>query len=182
MCSTRDRSSEVRFPCGPWSQKASRVLGGSAIFAVVLGLFGNLPKASAADPLRFPAVLPNTKPLTISKPLDEVMVDGIDKFALRELAASPARRDKLWNRDYGSRAAYAKSVAEHRQGLAKILGVVDAREKKPIFEIMAPAGTRGVRGGVEKKYEIFQVRWVSRRRGDRVVYERCEIFPGISFE
>ena len=46
------------------------------------------------------APLPGTKPLTIDKPLDEVMVAGISRFALRALQQSPLRRDALWARDY----------------------------------------------------------------------------------
>ncbi|MEX0725095.1 MAG: hypothetical protein WD065_02420, partial [Planctomycetaceae bacterium] len=38
-----------------------------------------------------PVVLAGTKKLTIDQPLDEVMVDGIDDFALREIADSPNR-------------------------------------------------------------------------------------------
>ena len=47
--------------------------------------------------------LPGTKPLTIDKPLDEVMVAGISRFALRALQQSPLQRDALWARDYGLR-------------------------------------------------------------------------------
>ncbi|MBI5761113.1 MAG: hypothetical protein HZA46_21525, partial [Planctomycetales bacterium] len=65
-----------------------------------LTLSASLP---AADPL------PGTKPLELDRPLDEVMVEGISKFAELELAASVERRAKLWNRDFSSVEAYEKS-------------------------------------------------------------------------
>lgn len=85
--------------------------------------------AAGAD--RFPETLPNTRPLTIKQPLDEVMVSGISKFAERELAASVKRRAKMWNRDYSSRAAYEKSVAGNRRRLETIIGAVDKRHPAP---------------------------------------------------
>src|SRR5258708_17821576 len=62
-----------------------------------------------ADPL------PKTKPLVIDQPLDVIMVDGIGRFALRELADSADRRGKLWNRDCSTRAAYEKRIEPNRQ-------------------------------------------------------------------
>lgn len=71
--------------------------------------------------------LPDTQPLTITQPLDEFMVDGIDRFCLRELAASPARREKLWNRDFTSTEAYEKSIAPNRERFREYIGAVDKR-------------------------------------------------------
>jgi hypothetical protein len=56
----------------------------------------------AADQL-----LPGTAPLTIQQPLDEVMVEGLDRFCLRELAASREGRAARWNRDFANAQAYA---------------------------------------------------------------------------
>src|SRR5215468_8655033 len=74
-----------------------------------------------ADPLN------GTQPLTIEQPLDVIMVDGIDRFALREIAASVDGREKFWKRDFSSPAAYETSVAPNREHLRTILGVVDPR-------------------------------------------------------
>ncbi|NQV23965.1 MAG: dienelactone hydrolase family protein [Rhodopirellula sp.] len=71
--------------------------------------------------------LPNTQPLTIEQPLDEFMIDGIDRFCLRELAASPARRAELWNRDFSSPEAYQKSIAANRERFREYIGAVDSR-------------------------------------------------------
>ena len=72
--------------------------------------------AAWADPLA------GTKPLAIDQPLDVIMVDGIDRFALREIAASVERREKLWSRDFSTPAAYEKSIAPNRERLRTILG------------------------------------------------------------
>ena len=72
-------------------------------------------------------VLPGTKPLTIRQPLDELMVDGINRFCLRELAESPKRRAALWNRDYSDVEAYATSIMAHRERFREYIGAVDPR-------------------------------------------------------
>ncbi|MFN6108608.1 MAG: hypothetical protein ACK5EA_29655, partial [Planctomycetaceae bacterium] len=68
------------------------------------------------------APLPGTKKLELDKPLDEVMVDGIDRFALREIAEGVAKRASYWKRNYSSPAAYEQSIAANREHLREILG------------------------------------------------------------
>ena len=72
-------------------------------------------------------VLPGTAPLTIRQPLDEVMVEGLNRFCLRELAASRKGRASRWNRDYSGAQAYAASVAGNRERFRAYTGVVDPR-------------------------------------------------------
>ncbi len=72
-------------------------------------------------------VLPGTQPLTIKQPLDEVMVAGIDKFALREIAASPARREQLWKLDGANATDWDKTIAARRAKFAEYIGAVDTR-------------------------------------------------------
>ncbi|MBT4867457.1 MAG: hypothetical protein HON53_20325, partial [Planctomycetaceae bacterium] len=91
--------------------------------------------ACAADPL------PGTKLLTIAEPLDEVMVSGIDRFALRELDDAPNRRGLMWKRDYSSVSAYLKSVAPNRGRLRTIIGAVDQRMAGTGVNVVAPEGT-----------------------------------------
>ena len=93
--------------------------------------------ASAAD-----EVLPGTRPLTIEQPLDEVMVAGIDRFCLRELAASPQRRAEMWNRNFDSVEAYGKSIAPNRERFREHIGAVDERltsahPKRHSFELVS---------------------------------------------
>ena len=56
----------------------------TVVLLLVLGVGSPIiPSLPAAD-----AVLPGTNPLTIERPLDDVMVEGLDRFCRRELAAS----------------------------------------------------------------------------------------------
>ena len=102
--------------------------------------------------------LAGTKPLVIDRPLDEVMVDGIDRFALREIAASVDRRETLWSRDFSSPEAYDKSVAPNREHLRTILGVVDPRVEAQALEMVATNFQSALvaRG---PHYNVLAVRW-----------------------
>lgn len=84
-----------------------------------------------------PATLPGTQPLTADRPLDELMVDGIDRFCLKEIEAARSNREARWKRDYSSAEAYEKGLEPYREKLRTILGVVDKRVDVSRFE--APA-------------------------------------------
>ena len=75
---------------------------------VVAGSWAVFPSGGHAQEAE---ALPGPKKLEMTEPLDVVMVNGIDRFALRELADSPKRRDAQWKRDYSSAEAYANSIA-----------------------------------------------------------------------
>lgn len=102
--------------------------------------------------------LPGTKPLTIDKPLDEVMVAGISRFALRALQQSPLQRDALWSRDYRTPDAYVKSVEQNRERLRTIIGAVDRREGANGFELIATVGHDGVVARASS-FVVYAVRW-----------------------
>lgn len=78
--------------------------------------------AHAAD-----SVLPGTAPLTIGPPLDDIMVEGINGFCLRELAAARGRREAQWSRDSSNAQAYAASVAGNRERFRALIGALDPR-------------------------------------------------------
>src|SRR5262249_55744520 len=102
--------------------------------------------------------LTGTKPLVIDQPLDVIMVDGIDRFALREIAASVERRQKLWNRDLSSPEMYAQSIAPNREHLRTSLGVVDPRvEARAIEHIATNFQSALVARGPH--YNALAVRW-----------------------
>ena len=65
-----------------------------------------------ADPL------PGTTPLTWEDDIASRMIDGIDKFLLREIAQSVADRSKHWKRDFTSAESYNKSVQPNRDRLS----------------------------------------------------------------
>ena len=71
--------------------------------------------------------LPGTGPLTIKRPLDEIMVDGINRWCLRETAASRDRRAAKWNRDSSTNETYVNSIAPNRERFRTIIGAVDPR-------------------------------------------------------
>jgi cephalosporin-C deacetylase-like acetyl esterase len=125
-----------------WGRRAAAL--GVAIFSCL--------SAARAEPL------PGTKPLVIDQPLDVIMVDGIDRFALREIAASVERRKQLWNRDNSSSQAYAESVAPNREHLRTILGAVDPRpEAKAIEHVATNFQSALIARGPH--YNVLTVRW-----------------------
>ena len=102
--------------------------------------------------------LDKTKPLVPQGDLASQMVDGIDRFLLREVAASVEKRKAFWKRDLSSLQAYQASVAPNRARLAKILGVVDERVKDTSPRFVAGPGRASLLGRGEG-YEIHAVRW-----------------------
>jgi dienelactone hydrolase len=135
-----------------WKNAARLVCFAIAVFTL-------LPVVStAAD-----KTLPKTQPLTITQPLDEFMVDGIDRFCLRELAASPARRAKMWNRDFSSVEAYEKSIAPNRERFREYIGAVDKRSSELLpgqLQLFEPIGNifDGIGGFVAERPAMY-VRW-----------------------
>ena len=55
--------------------------------------------------------------------IDRSQYDQIQQYFLKQIAATPAKRDQLWQPDLSSRNAYEESVSEHRRHLRKILGL-----------------------------------------------------------
>ncbi|HJT78373.1 MAG TPA: hypothetical protein VJ739_14310, partial [Gemmataceae bacterium] len=102
--------------------------------------------------------LPDTRPLTTEGDLAAQMVSGIDKYLMRELAASVAKRKAYWKPDYSSPEAYSKSVEPNRQHLRHILGVVDKR--LPVTELEYVATTTAPALVAEGDgYTVQAVRW-----------------------
>src|SRR5580704_12408690 len=119
-------------------------------------VIGTVPTAlRAADA---PQPLPGTAPLLLDRPLDVVMVDGINRFAERALAESVGQRAQFWHRDFSSPQAYEKSIAPNRERLRTILGVVDERVKPDAFELITTtaAPSKLATGG---SYSVHAVRW-----------------------
>jgi len=101
-----------------------------------------------------PATLPGTQPLTADKPLDVLMVEGIDRFCLKEIDRARDQREALWKRDYSSADAYDKSMASYRDRLRTIIGAVDARVPATRFE-----SVDNQQPAVDGKYGVRSVRW-----------------------
>lgn len=120
----------------------------------------------AAEPVSFPATLPGTAPLTIAEPLDEVMVAGIDRFALQAIDEAAKNRAAKWQRDTSSPEAYETSLAPYRERFQQVLGAVDPRVpgrgledlSHTSFTGLTAPGTRLAREDGEL-YSILPVRW-----------------------
>src|SRR5262245_30072408 len=93
-------------------------------FVLAVGVTLGLACAARADE---GMPLAGTEPLAAKGDLAAEMVAGIDRYLMRELAASVERRQAHWKPDCSSPAAYAKSVQPNRERLRKALGVVDPR-------------------------------------------------------
>lgn len=112
--------------------------------------------ATAAD-----RVLPGTQPLTIEQPLDEVMVDGINRFCLRELAASRERRKSTWID--GTPQANSEELVKKRDRFRQLIGAVDAElSSKPAnghsFELVSTLEQSSVVAWSEN-VTVHAVRW-----------------------
>jgi len=103
-------------------------------------------------------VLPGTVPLTMQGDLAAQMVAGIDRYLMRETAASIERRAQHWKRDFASRDAYAKSVAPNRERLRKIIGAVDPRVS-PVDVTLIATTTMAADVAETRGYRIRAVRW-----------------------
>ena len=53
------------------------------------------------------------------------LVAGVDRFLLKQIDESTAKREQYWKRDFSSLRAYDASVEPNRKRLAHILGVRD---------------------------------------------------------
>ncbi|MFN8855077.1 MAG: hypothetical protein ACK50P_05905 [Planctomycetaceae bacterium] len=103
------------------------------------------------------APLPATKKLELDRPLDEVMVEGIDRFALREIAEGVAKRSQWWNRDYTGAEAYNTSVTRNREDLRVILGAVDPRPQAAGLQQVVVGGHLTRSQGA--KFTASPIRW-----------------------
>lgn len=107
----------------------------------------NLPLSRAALPFPFLLLvaatvtaaepLAGTAKLETDKPLDVWMVEGIDRFALREIEAAREQRQTHWKRDFSSVPAYEQSIAANRERFRAIIGAVDERSKAKGLEFIS---------------------------------------------
>jgi dienelactone hydrolase len=102
--------------------------------------------------------LPDTTPLMRQGDLAAQMVAGIDKYLMREVAASVDKRRAYWKPDFSSEEAYAKSLQPNREHLKKMLGVVDPRVQPVEMELVATT-TRPALVAEAPGYKVFAVRW-----------------------
>jgi dienelactone hydrolase len=102
-----------------------------------------------------PEPLPGTARLTLQGDIASQMIDGVDRFLLRETAASVAEREQHYQRDFSSPEKYTESLAPNRARLAKILGVVDQRSGGAP-EVISNVGEQELQGN---GYVVRRIRW-----------------------
>jgi dienelactone hydrolase len=102
--------------------------------------------------------LPGTQPLTVEGDIASQLVDGVDRFLLRQIEASVDARQRHWKRDCSSAEAYAKSIEPNRQRFAHILGVRDGRISGGAPELVGTAAQPAL-VGKGAGFDVFAVRW-----------------------
>src|SRR5262245_37234232 len=69
-----------------------------------------LPTLATGQEKKEVVPLPGTRPLTMEGDLATQMVEGIDRFLLKQIEESVAKREQHWKRDFSSPEAYNKSI------------------------------------------------------------------------
>ncbi len=125
------------------------------LLALFVALILFVPLSGKAQPKD---TYPGTQPLTVEGDIASQMIDGVDRFLLREIDQSVDARSKHWKRNFSSPEAYNQSIEPNRQRLAHILGVRDARVPFDAPELIATTDSPALVGkGVG--YNIYAVRW-----------------------
>ncbi len=104
------------------------------------------------------AQLPGTKPLAMTGDLAAAMVAGLRDFMLKQTEASVTSREKLWQRDFSSKEAYARSVAPNRERFKTYIGAVDLRVPFDGIELVATTATPA-KLHETPQYAVYAARW-----------------------
>src|SRR5260370_37438672 len=83
--------------------------------ACVLSLLTFIGQVPAADPKPDVSPLPGTKPLTLEGDIASQLVDGVDKFLLKEIDKSVEGRERHSKRDFTSAEKYGASIDPNRK-------------------------------------------------------------------
>ncbi len=102
--------------------------------------------------------IPGTVLLQGTEDLASVMVEGIDRFLLRELAEAPARREAFWQNEVCPPEKRSKALAQLRGELRHILGVRDNLVPRPQLHVRVSVGNSGVVAASDR-VDILEVRW-----------------------
>ncbi len=115
--------------------------------------------------LSFAAVLQADQASYFDKPFDRAyevemrqrIIDQIDKYLENHTHELAVKRDRYWNRDLQSEAAYVASVEKNREKLKQITGFVDERTE-PRMEAYSEALGQLILSETEN-YSVQAVRW-----------------------
>lgn len=124
-----------------------------------VGIHLALAHESHSQAAQTATTLPGSQPLRIEKPIDEVMLEGIRRFALRALMKSPDKRGAYWNRDYRTPEAYSNSVKANRTRLLTLIGDVDERlSAESGFQLCGCLGSDSVVAHADD-FTVYAVHW-----------------------
>jgi dienelactone hydrolase len=87
--------------------------------------------------------LKGTSPLStpITEDIREAQRQQIIHFFLEQIAATPAKRDALWQPDFSTPAAYQASIQGHRQHLREMLGLIQPTAGAPQSRTLQESAT-----------------------------------------
>ncbi|MCA9173150.1 MAG: hypothetical protein KDB14_01485, partial [Planctomycetales bacterium] len=86
------------------------------------------------------------------------LVDGVDRFLLKQLAASVEQRATHWQVDVSSTESYERSIAANRARLSNILGLRDARRPFDSPQLVGDLAQAALIAETNA-YRVLQVRW-----------------------
>lgn len=122
-----------------------------------------LAAASHAEERKFGDVLEGTDKLNMEGDISMQLVEGVDRFLLKQLAESSKLRDKNWVVDYSSIDAYNKSLEPKRARLAQMIGADEKRmtvKGAPTFEAMHQGESWGSIKLLEtSSFAFYSFRW-----------------------
>jgi dienelactone hydrolase len=102
--------------------------------------------------------IPGAAPLLRQGDLSAQMVEGIDRFLMRELEQSVTGRQTHWRRDFSSRERYEASVEPNRGRFREMLGMVDRRLPITALEYLSTT-TTSAKVAETDKFSVMAVRW-----------------------
>ena len=124
------------------------------LFLVLLLLSGALAAAQPNTPLPQTALLTNTGDLSAQ------MVEGIDRWLMRETGRVVTNRAKLWNVDFSTPEASAGFKQSMRERLREIIGAVDRTIPTPRFQFLGDErGSEVFRSSGPHAFVAHRVRW-----------------------
>lgn len=126
------------------------------ISTILLGVISQVlldaPTTSAVE------FLPGTHPLKMSGEIDVKLIDGANRFLLREIEQSIEQRQRFWNRDRSDADAYNKSIEGNRLRLEKIIGIRDSRVPLNGLQLITTTDRPSL-VAEGQTYEVHAVRW-----------------------
>ena len=73
--------------------------------------------------------------------IDPAQYDQINQYFLKQIAATPTLRDKLWQLNSASRNVYESSMSEHRRHLRTMLGLIEVTPQKADVKVLQESGS-----------------------------------------